>query len=141
MGYKDPDQQRAYQRDWMTARRDQWISEHGPCAQCGSTDRLEVDHVDPGAKSMEPAAIWSLSAAKREAELAKCQVLCHDCHARKSATEAAFGEEHGLAKLTESEVRFIKSVTLSGADLARQLGVTRSTIWDIRHRRTWRHVA
>jgi hypothetical protein len=95
MGYKDPAQQRAYQLAWIKRRRDEWIAEHGPCAQCGSWERPEVDHVDRATKTMEPAKIWSLSAAKRAAELAKCQVLCEDCHLEKTRAERAFLPPHG----------------------------------------------
>jgi len=95
MGYKDREQQRAYQLAWVQRRRGKWIAEHGPCAQCGSWDRPEVDHVDRAAKAMEPARIWSLSAAKREAELARCQVLCHDCHLDKTRAESTVLPPHG----------------------------------------------
>jgi hypothetical protein len=89
MGYKDPDRQRAWQAKWIARRRAEWIAENGPCAVCGNTENLEVDHIDPAAKTMNPAMVWSLSAAKRAAELAKCQVLCSDCHLEKTLREKA----------------------------------------------------
>lgn len=73
-------------------RRAQWIAEHGPCAECGASEDLEVDHVDPTTK--DPAlrgrrahAIWGWREGRRIPELAKCQALCHACHAAKSAEE------------------------------------------------------
>ena len=78
---------RKYQSAWIKRRRRAWIRANGPCVLCGSRRQLEVDHVDPATKLYEVAAIWSLCVAKRELELAKCQVLCHKCHARKSASE------------------------------------------------------
>ncbi len=78
---------RKYQRSWVAKRRNEWIAANGPCALCGSWDRPEVDHIDPTQKKMEPARVWGLSLAKRLEELAKCQVLCHKCHAKKSALE------------------------------------------------------
>lgn len=81
------DYMRRYQNEWIQRRRSEWIEANGPCAQCGSSDRLEVDHVDPSTKVANPAAVWGWSAARRSAELAKCQVLCHDCHERKSAAQ------------------------------------------------------
>ena len=75
---------RAYQREWMSARRTAWIEANGPCAQCGSSKDLEVDHIDPSLKEYNPREIWSRRAEVREHELAKCQVLCRACHKAKS---------------------------------------------------------
>jgi hypothetical protein len=47
MPYKDPEQQRQYQNDWIQRRRRDWLAEHGPCADCETWDDLEVDHVNP----------------------------------------------------------------------------------------------
>ena len=87
MGYKDPDKRREWQREWIARRRREWVTQNGPCGHCGSTENLEVDHIDPSTKTMNSTMVWSLSAAKREAELAKCQVLCHDCHLAKTLRE------------------------------------------------------
>lgn len=84
------DKKRSYQVAWLTARRAAWIeSKGGVCASCGSADRLEIDHINRSDKSMQPTAIWSRSRAIREAELAKCQVLCYDCHRTKTITESS----------------------------------------------------
>lgn len=83
MGYKDKEKQREYQRQWMAKRRQEWIDENGPCA-CGSFNKLEVDHIDPKLKTMEVRSIWSCRKEIRELELAKCQVLCYDCHLEKT---------------------------------------------------------
>lgn len=81
------DYMREYQNAWLQRRRRAWIEVNGPCAQCGSSDRLEVDHIDRATKTANPAAIWGWSAERRAAELAKCQVLCHDCHQQKTLAE------------------------------------------------------
>jgi 5-methylcytosine-specific restriction endonuclease McrA len=86
---------REYQREWMRRRRDAWLAEHGPCAHCGSDKDLQVDHIDPDQKLLNPAGVWSLSAEKREAELAKCQVLCESCHKIKTAEYRAALPPHG----------------------------------------------
>jgi 5-methylcytosine-specific restriction endonuclease McrA len=95
MGYTG-DAKRAYQRAWMARRRDGWIRENGPCAWCGSEEQLEVDHIDPGTKLIQPRDIWSRRADVRAGELAKCQVLCRQCHIEKSAAEKAYVSPHGL---------------------------------------------
>jgi hypothetical protein len=62
------------------------------CVKCGSTENLEMDHVDPKTKLF---TITSRMAPKhRKAiieELKKCQTLCSGCHAQKT------GLEHSIA--------------------------------------------
>ena len=50
------------------------------------------------------------------------------------------GERHGRSKLTTEAVRMIRSSCKSGAELARELGVTDTTIYNVMHGRTWRCV-
>jgi hypothetical protein len=50
------------------------------------------------------------------------------------------GSRHGNSKLTEDIVRDIRSSKESGVELARRLGLTPTTICDIRKRRTWTHI-
>lgn len=85
--YSNLAQQREYQRNWIAARRDAWLMEHGPCVSCGSTENLEIDHVDRETKRFSPREIWSRTEATRLDELAKCQVLCQSCHWKKNGDE------------------------------------------------------
>ena len=82
MPFKDPVQQRAYQVAWLQQRRLAWLAENGPCADCGTWDDLEIDHRDPAQKISH--RIWAWARTRREAELAKCQVLCYRCHQIKT---------------------------------------------------------
>lgn len=50
------------------------------------------------------------------------------------------GEGNYNAKLTEDDVRYIRTRPGSGAALAAQYGVTRIAIYEIWHRKTWKHV-
>lgn len=81
VSYKDPARQREFCRLWARKRRAAWFAGKR-CAVCGSTERLELDHVDPGQKTSH--RIWSWSKPRFEAEVAKCQVLCSDCHKTKT---------------------------------------------------------
>lgn len=84
MPIKDPNARREYQRAWMAERRAEFFK--GKCCKvCGKTDKLELDHVDP--KQKVSHNIWSWSDSRRNAELAKCQVLCFDCHKKKTIRE------------------------------------------------------
>lgn len=81
---------------YYKARRDAWIKANGPCQHCGSSERLEVDHIERESKTHH--RIWSWSLARREVELAKCQVLCHICHKMKTAAE------NGVTFLTPTQI-------------------------------------
>jgi hypothetical protein len=89
--------QREYQRNWVAARRASWFRDKS-CARCGSTTELEIDHIDPRTKVTH--SVWSWAEQRRNAELAKCQVLCRPCHEAKSVVDLVnvFGvtlAEHG----------------------------------------------
>jgi 5-methylcytosine-specific restriction endonuclease McrA len=101
MGYKDPEVQREYQRKWIRARREKWLLENGPCVDCDSWDKLEVDHVNPAEKLMNPAILWGMSPTnpKRIAELAKCQVRCFVCHKAKTFLQTYGEPEHGTTRM------------------------------------------
>ena len=137
---------REYQREWMRKRRESFF-EGKSCAICGSSEKLELDHIDRSTKLISPTGLWSLSDSnpKKIAELAKCQVLCSECHLEKTISEKKdiLGSETSQAKLDESSVRDIKRRLHSGSrqsDLASEYGVRKQTINDIAKGRTWSHI-
>lgn len=83
-------QNRAYRLAWNKRQRkrwrDEWFAANGPCRHCGSWHRLEVDHINPADKTTR-RQVWMLSKIRREAELAKCQPLCHECHLQKTSAQ------------------------------------------------------
>jgi 5-methylcytosine-specific restriction endonuclease McrA len=138
MPYKDPAKQRAFQLEWIHVRRREWIEANGPCRKCGSPERLECDHVDPSAKAMSPRALWSLATDNpvRVAELAKCQVLCYECHSEKTRREngEVFANKHRRPLLTVdrvAEIRASLSEGLSHRTIAKSVGLHASTIGKI----------
>lgn len=128
-------------------RKDKWFKDHGPCVQCGSWENLEIDHVKPGAKdpilTVHSDRIWQWGERRREAELTKCQVLCYSCHKVKSGKEKS-GAAHHSAKLTEIDVLAIryrcKHMGHSQVHIARDYGVSRTTINRIVNRILWKHI-
>ena len=92
MGYKNPELQRAYQRAWVARRRAAFFKGKS-CEWCEATEQLELHHRDPSRK--ENHAIWSWGEARRLTEIAKCIVLCRDCHKRA----------HSEARRIEAELR------------------------------------
>jgi hypothetical protein len=55
------------------------------CAIGGGDDGLEIHHTDRATK--ESHRVWGWSTARREAELAKCAVVCRWCHQEHHAQE------------------------------------------------------
>jgi 5-methylcytosine-specific restriction endonuclease McrA len=72
---------RQYNREWVAKRRAAYF-EDKICVKCGSVERLELDHIDPETKVTN--SVWSWADEKRNIELAKCQILCHECHKQKT---------------------------------------------------------
>jgi DNA-directed RNA polymerase subunit M/transcription elongation factor TFIIS len=105
MGFTSKERHNEYNRQYKAARRAEWFA--GKCCRyCGSTYDLQADHIDPRDKSKHIKVshnVWSWSVARREAELAKCQVLCERCHRTKSAEElvaqAAARRRHGTTAM------------------------------------------
>lgn len=65
-----------------------------------------------------------------------------DCSERGRVNKAikATGEAQGLSKLTEVSVKYIRESNLSGSKLAKELGVSRSTVNRVRSGKTWRNI-
>lgn len=68
----------------------EYLTKH-PCVRCDEADPvvLEFDHIDRDTKdSPISQAIWANWSMKRLlAEIDKCQVLCANCHRRKTAQD------------------------------------------------------
>lgn len=140
------EEQREYQRQWVAKRRSDFFLGKS-CAECGSVEQLELDHVDRATKVHH--AIWSWSQVRREAEIAKCQILCHDCHKAKSHASGDFvhptyGDAHGTTRLSDEKVLEARERYAAGGvthqALADEYGVGRSTITEAING-TWRSVA
>lgn len=56
--------------------------------KCGSVEFLEFDHIDPASKKFNITDMKNHSEEVFQAELAKCQLLCQDCHRTKSNPNA-----------------------------------------------------
>lgn len=83
MGYSN-ERMNTYMKDrWKKRREDAVKRLGGTCVVCGSSDRLEFDHIDPETKQFAIASGSSFSEEKFLEEIDKCQLLCHSCHKEK----------------------------------------------------------
>jgi len=62
----------------------------GKCVECGCTETLEFDHIDPSTKSFNISSGYHKPKEVLEEELSKCQLLCNKCHIEKSKKDAKF---------------------------------------------------
>lgn len=69
-----------------------------PCVVCGERDTvvLEFDHVKREDKVLPIGNMRNhlYSLEKIKSEIKKCQVLCANCHRRKTATDLGWNKEH-----------------------------------------------
>ncbi len=102
MGYQG-DFTRQYDRERAANASAEWVaSKGGACAKCGSTERIEIDHIDPALKEYKIASIWSRRKEIRDYELAKCQLLCYECHKEKTLGYAIKDMKHGTLSMYQS---------------------------------------
>lgn len=120
----------------------------GVCCKCGSTDRLEIDHIDPNKKVLGSNGLAMASEERFLRELEKCQLLCKPCHIKKTSSEydasnAPRGEKHGRARLTKPDILEIRKLADKGFThqyIAEKFSVSRSHITKIVNKTKWGHV-
>lgn len=98
MSRRSKEEYNAYQREYQKKRweqRRQKLIEFlgGKCFQCGATEGLEFDHIDPTTKSFTIAHCPTASEERMLAEIKKCQLLCHACHEKKTYSTTKLGRK------------------------------------------------
>ena len=68
--------------------RFQWLLENvgDCCTVCGSTERLEFDHLNPSLKRGR-ISFRANGIERLKQEVDNIQTLCHDCHVKKSTAQ------------------------------------------------------
>lgn len=97
MPYKNIERQREFQREWAAKRKSEYFKDK-ICICCGSKLNLELSHKNKNNKISHN--IWSWSKIRREAELAKCEIMCSICHRVKTNEERQPSMEHGTYNMT-----------------------------------------
>lgn len=81
----DREYRREYSKNYYYKRKQELFAKlGGKCANCGSTEHLEFDHIDPETKSLDIGKLLNYSKRAIDTELKKCQLLCNNCHSAKS---------------------------------------------------------
>lgn len=99
---RDRDSYNAYHREYHKQRYWKIKAEvvgllGGKCAVCGTTEQLEIDHIDPSTKTIEVSRFNSVSRVRLLEEIKLCQLLCSDHHKTKSVEEQSVGHGGGLS--------------------------------------------
>ena len=140
----------SYHTEYYKKRRDQFINLlGGSCANCGATNQLEFDHIDPSTKQFSIGKLLNVSYEKALAEVRKCQLLCKSCHKIKTNANKdgydrrAKGTSVATAILTDDIVKQIKDRRAGGAtltQLVKEFGYKKATINAIIAGITWKHI-
>lgn len=122
--------------DHARAHRVAWALKHGAipdgllvCHRCDNPPCVNPDHLFVGTSADNMADMWSKGRGRNGV--------------RTHPEACARGERHGSARLTESDVREIRTRCAAGESMvaiAHEKGVARTTVWKVRARRTWKHV-
>lgn len=92
MPYNDPEKQKEFQKNRVRKTRADFF-EGKICVFCGSSESLELDHIDKDTK--ESHKIWSWSEERRLKEKAKCRILCYACHKERTRIQFTKPIVHG----------------------------------------------
>jgi hypothetical protein len=95
-------QSAAARRERVAAARrfmDDYLAAH-PCVDCGERDPdvLDFDHVAEKASLVSALVAWGARRSRIEAEIARCEVRCANCHRRVTAQRAGWSRLGGDAE-------------------------------------------
>lgn len=157
MAYNNKEYMATYMRERRRKRIARIRQQMGDvCRYCGNPGE-EIDHINPASKRSDVSSANCLDGPWDRIwdEVLKCQILCRECHISKSKTDISkintgrpgnFGEESCNSVLTEVEVLSIReryksqNPRVTQQELGNEYGVSRETIKEIIHRRTWKHI-
>jgi len=99
MSLKDKDQYNEYMKKKILERYYERRKESieilgGCCIICQTTEKLEIDHINPKTKAFPISKLWSINKKDYLKELTKCQLLCKDHHELKTKLNGEFGGGH-----------------------------------------------
>lgn len=84
------------------------------CVECGTTENLQIDHIFPFEKAFNFGKLWNINEKDFRAELNKCQLLCKDCHKKKSAEETSYTNSKPQKKTCKCKREFDNHAKYAG---------------------------
>lgn len=108
----------------------------GRCCLCGSVDNLEFDHIDSRSKRFGISAYVQRGDKTLLPELTKCQLLCHDCHVKKSK-QAKDTNVKISSKVAESICKDYANLALSQKEIAIKYGISVSAVSSVVRGARW----
>lgn len=109
---------------WMLAHRASWIAHYGEIPE-----GLSVCHHCDNPACIEPSHLFLGTHAENMRDMK-----------RKGRASSPRGEDRKNAKITECDVRRIRSSAEKTRDIARELGISVQMVTRIRRRASWAHV-
>ena len=101
------------------------------CFRCGkviaTVDDLSIEHKKAWL-SVDSKLFWDID------NVAFSHLKCN------TPINVKLGEQHGNSKLTEADVYHIRNCDTSIIDLAKTYNVDRSTVYNVRNRKYWKHI-
>lgn len=68
----------------------------GKCSGCGTKEKLEFDHLERKTKLANISNILAYNKEKFWSEIQKCQLLCRECHTKKTKKQLSKPITHGI---------------------------------------------
>lgn len=89
MSLKNKEEYNSYMKEYMARRWEKRRSDAieqlgGKCVSCGRVEDLQFDHINSKDKAFYISKNPSIKESIWQEELKKCQLLCQDCHIKKS---------------------------------------------------------
>lgn len=93
----------------QTKDRLEWLLENvgDHCVQCGSTENLEFDHINPALKTNR-CSFRALGIQTLEEQKDNIQTLCHECHKEKSNAQRKASWELFISLPLDEQERLIE---------------------------------
>ena len=90
---------------WRAARRGEEVAKRGGCCeQCGVEGEdsfFDFHHINPDEKEIPINKVWRMAEHKREAELAKCIMVCPNCHRKLHMAMGEYGINNATKRFRE----------------------------------------
>ena len=103
---------------------------------CGSTEKLEFDHIDSDKKKLALAKQLTVAMTTIDEELKNCQLLCHSCHMQKTK-QAHDGRSKITAKLACDICKDYANSGQTQIELGKKYGLAQNTISAIIKGKRW----